>query len=148
MKILQWNSVLLFTSPFFLQYYWPQSDSFKIVCVLYSILHYKQLCRAQTSANDGNFLQYFATLIPNSFSTKVCLRFHGWCFFFVRKGNFSWTYLLGKTLRRAKILISSVWNKILKIWNTFWANTEVQCSKNYFKTFLPQEAGVFRNTTE
>ena len=68
--------------------------------------------------------------------------------FFVRKGDFSWTYLLGKTPRRAKILIFSVWNKILKIWNTFWANTEVQCSKNYCKTFLPQEAGAFRNNTE
>ena len=68
--------------------------------------------------------------------------------FFVRKGDFSWTYLLDKTPRTAKILISSVWNKILKIWNTFLANTEVQCSKNYFKTFLSQEAGAFRNNTD
>ena len=32
---------------------------------------------------------------------------------------FSWTYLLKKTPWRTKILISSVWNKILKTWDNF-----------------------------
>ena len=50
----------------------------------------------------------------------------------------------------SKILISPVWNKILKIWDTFsellWI--EAQCNENYFKTFLPQEAGAFGNNIE
>ena len=44
-------------------------------------------CRAPTSANDGISLQYFVTLIFDSFSSKLGLRFHRW-FFFVRKGAF------------------------------------------------------------
>ena len=64
-----------------------------------------------------------------------------------KKELFSWTYLLKKTPRRTKILISPVWNKILKIWDTHLEliQIEVQCSKNYFKIYLPQEAGAFGN---
>ena len=60
---------------------------------------------------------------------------------------FRWTYLLKKAPRRTKILISPVWNKIFKIWDTIFElmNIEVQWSKNYFKTFLQQEAGAFGN---
>ena len=43
-------------------------------------------------------------------------------FFSSEKELFSWTYLLRKTPRRTKILISPVWNKVLKIWGTFWAD--------------------------
>ena len=44
------------------------------------VLHYKQLFKAPTSANNGIFLQYFATLNFDSFSSKLCIRFHR-CFF-------------------------------------------------------------------
>ena len=48
------------------------------------------------------------------------------------------------------MLISPVWNKILKIWDTRFEliQIEVKCSKNYLTIFLPQEAGVFRNRKE
>ena len=67
-----------------------------------------------------------------------------------KKEFFSWTYLLKKTPWRTKILISPVWNKILKVWDTHFAliQIEVQCCKNYFKIFLPQEAGAFGNNIE
>ena len=47
-------------------------------------------------------------------------------------------------------LISPVWNKILKVWGTLFEliEIEVQCSKIYFKTFLPQEAGASGNIIE
>ena len=35
------------------------------------VLHYEQLCRAPTSVSDGIFLQYFATLNFDGFSTNV-----------------------------------------------------------------------------
>ena len=40
-----------------------------------------------------------------------------------------------------------MWNKVLKIWDIAFEliQIEVQCSKNYFKIFLPQEAGAFGN---
>ena len=68
-------------------------------------------------------------------------------FFSSEKELFSWTYLLKKTPRRTKILISPVWNKILKIWDTLFEfmQIEVKYVKNYFKIFLPQEAGAFGN---
>ena len=56
-------------------------------------------------------------------------------------------YLLKKTLQRTKKIVSPVWNKILKIWDTYFEliQIEVQCSKNYFSFFLPQEAWAFGN---
>ena len=71
-------------------------------------------------------------------------------FFLSGKELFSWIYLLKKTPRRTKILISLVWNKILNLWETLFEliQIEVQCSKNYLKIFLPQEAGAFRNNLE
>ena len=83
-------------------------------------------------------------------STKVCLKFNHRSFFQWKRNFFGWTYLLKKKPRRAKILISPVWNKILNIWDTLFEfiQTEVQCSKNYFKKFLPQEAGAFGNNVE
>ena len=67
--------------------------------------------------------------------------------FFVRKELFSWIYLLKKTPRRTKTLISPVWNKILKIWETLFEliQIEVHCSKNYFKISLLQEDGYVIN---
>ena len=43
--------------------------------------------------------------------------------------------------------MSPVSNKILKISDTVFKliQIELQCNKNYFKIFLPQEAGVFGN---
>ena len=66
------------------------------------------------------------------------------------KELFSWTYLLKKTPLRTKILISPVWNKILRIWDIAFEfiQIEVQCSKSYFKIFLPQEGGAFGNNIE
>ena len=54
------------------------------------------------------------------------------------------------TPRRIKILVSPVWNKILKIWDTLseLIQKEVQCRENHFKKFLPQEAGAFGNNVE
>ena len=71
-------------------------------------------------------------------------------FFPWEKELLSWMCILKKTPQRTEILISPVWNKILKIWDTFFEliQIEVQCSKNYFKMFLPQEAGAFRNNIE
>ena len=70
-------------------------------------------------------------------------------FFSPEKELFSWC-LLKKTPRRTKILITPVWNKILKIWDTLFEliQIDVQCSKYYFKIFLPQEAGAFGNNIE
>ena len=48
-------------------------------------LHYEQLFRAPTSANDEIFTWYFATLNFDSFSTKMCLIFQRWCFLRYRK---------------------------------------------------------------
>ena len=53
---------------------------------------------------------------------NVCLRFYRWCFF-RQKNGISRTYLLRKTRQRTNILMFFVWNKILKIWDTFWAHT-------------------------
>ena len=46
-----------------------------------------------------------------------------------------------------KMLISPVWNKILKSWDTLFEiiQKEVKCSQNQFKCFFPQEAGAFEN---
>ena len=54
------------------------------------------------------------------------------------KELFSWTYLLKKKTRWTKILISPVWNKILKIWDTFFEliQIEIECIKSYFKVFF------------
>ena len=43
-----------------------------------------------------------------------------------------------------------MWNKVLKIWDIAFEliQIEVQCSKNYFKIFSPQEAGAFGNNIE
>ena len=62
-------------------------------------------------------------------STKVCLRFHRWCFF-RQKRAFELIYWKP---RRTKTLISRVWNKILKIWDILFEliNAEVQSNKNY-----------------
>ena len=47
-------------------------------------------------------------------------------------------------------MISSVWNKILKLWSMLFEliQIEVQCSKNCYKNFLSQEAGVNGNILE
>ena len=66
------------------------------------------------------------------------------------KKFFNWTYLLKKTPRWTKILISPVWNKILKIWDRLFdlIQIEVQCNKNYSKIFLLQEAWASGNNIE
>ena len=48
------------------------------------------------------------------------------------------------------MLISPIWNKILKIWGTLFEliEIEVQFCENYFKILLPQEAGVYENNVE
>ena len=56
--------------------------------------------------------------------------------FWSEKELFSWTYLLKKTPQWTKILISPVWNKILKIWDAFWAHTNRSTTpKKYFNFF-------------
>ena len=68
-------------------------------------------------------------------------------FFPSEKDLFIWIYLLKETTRRTKILISPIGNKILEIWVTLFEfkQIEVQCSKDYFKIFLPEEGGAFGN---
>ena len=58
---------------------------------------------------------------------------------------FSWKYLLKKTPRRAKQLISLVLNKILKIWDALLEliNMKVQCSKNWSKIFFTRRTWSF-----
>ena len=48
-----------------------------------------------------------------------------------------------------KTLISSVWNKILRIWERLFEliQIEAQCSKNYLIFFLSQGAGAFGKAT-
>ena len=55
--------------------------------------------------------------------------------FLLKKELFSWTYLLKKTPRRNKILMSPVWNKILNFWDKLFEliQIEVQYGKKYFK---------------
>ena len=64
--------------------------------------------------------------------------------FSLKKELFSWTYLLKKTQRKTKILISPVWNKILKFWETLFEliNIEGEISSKFF---LRQEVGAFGN---
>ena len=71
-------------------------------------------------------------------------------FFPSEKEFFSWIYLLKKTHLRTKTLMSPVWHKILKIWDTLYelVQIEVQSSNNYFKKCLPQEAEAFGNNIE
>ena len=47
-------------------------------------------------------------------------------------------------------MISPVWKRILKIWDTLYEliQIEVQCSSNYFKIALSQEAGASRNNID
>ena len=63
-------------------------------------------------------------------------------FFSLEKKVVSWTYLLKKTRRKTKILISQVWKKILKTFFEF-VQMKVEWSKNYFKISLSQEAEAF-----
>ena len=59
-------------------------------------------------------------------------------FFSLEKELFNWTHLL-------KILTFSVWNKVLKIWDTFFEiiKIEVQCRKIYFKIYSSQEPAAW-----
>ena len=70
--------------------------------------------------------------------------------FFVRKGVFQLNISTKRTLRRTKILISLVWNKISKIWDIVFELIliEVQWSKNYFKTFSAKDTGGLGNNIE
>ena len=72
-------------------------------------------------------LRYYASF--NFWKTQI---FTADVFFLSEKEIFNWTYLLKKTPQRTKILISPVWNKVLKIWGTLFElmNIEVHCSKN------------------
>ena len=72
-------------------------------------------------------LRYYASF--NFWKTQI---FTADGFFLSEKEIFNWTYLLKKTPQRTKILISPVWNKVLKIWGTLFElmNIEVHCSKN------------------
>ena len=48
-----------------------------------------------------------------------------------------------------KIIISPVSNKILKIWDTFWAHTNISTmQQKLFQKFLPQKVVAFGNNTE
>ena len=80
-------------------------------------------------------MRFFFNTSP-SYSTKVRLRFHGWCFFLQKKELFSWTYLLKKTTRRTKILKLQSEIKFQKSETQFLSSyKQVQCSKNYFNFF-------------
>ena len=71
--------------------------------------------------------QYKFSFIPcfvklSGFSKKVCLRFHHIYFFSLKKLLCIWKFRTSMKLRRAKALISSVWSRIVKIWDNFWAD--------------------------
>ena len=65
--------------------------------------------------------------------------------FFVRKGAFYLNISSKKDSTKEKIS-----DKTLEIWDTLFklVQIEVQCSKNYFKISLSQEAGASGNNTE
>ena len=67
-------------------------------------------------------------------------------FYVSEKELLSWTYLLKKRSRRTKILISPVWNKILKIWDNFseLIQIEAQCSKNDFTFFCRKKLELLK----
>ena len=74
-------------------------------------------------------------------------------FFSLEKKVFSWTYLLKKTPRRTKYIISPVIRDAVispKIRDILFKliQIEVQCCKNYFKISLSQEFGASRNNLE
>ena len=64
-------------------------------------------------------------------------------FFSSEKELFSQTYLPKKTPRRAKI-ISPVWNKLLKIWDSFWAHKYGNTMQQKWVQAL-QRVGAFGN---
>ena len=55
-------------------------------------------------------------------------------FFSSEKQLLSWTHLLNKAPQGTKILIYSIWNKILKIWDTHFEliQIEVKIISNFF----------------
>ena len=61
-------------------------------------------------------------------------------YYLSEKELFSWPYLLKKTPRKTKILISPIWNKILKIWDIkSWAHKyrstmQQELAQNFFTT--------------
>ena len=71
-------------------------------------------------------------------------------FFSSEKELFSWEYLLKKTPRGTKLLISPFWNKILKIWERLFGliQIEIQYRKNYFKMSLSQETAASGSNIE
>ena len=94
----------------------------------------------QNFANSGILLEYFATLIFNSFSTKLCLRFHHW-FFPSEKDLFSWIHQLKETPRRTRILISPVWCKILEICDTLFELVQVaKMQQKLFRNFFTRRS--------
>ena len=98
-----------------------------------------------------SLMEFSFNTLPGQFSIASLLKsVSPLMFFSSKKELFSRTYLLKKTQRKTKVLISPVWNRILKIWETHFEliQIEVQCSKNYLKIVSPQEAGAFRNYVE
>ena len=63
-------------------------------------------------------------------------------FVFSGKRAFQSNISTKKDTKKDKLLIYPVWNMILKIWDTLFEliQIEVQCTKNYFKISLLQEA--------
>ena len=82
------------------------------------------------SVNDGIFFNSLSRQFSIA-SLLRCVSDFTTDIFSLEKELFSWTYSKKKAPQRAKILISLVWNKILKIWDNFWAHKyRAHCSKN------------------
>ena len=71
-------------------------------------------------------------------------------FFSSEKELFSSTYLLKKTPRGTKILISPIWNKIKKSETYFLSSykQKYNAAKIISKSLLPEETGAFGNNIE
>ena len=104
---------------------------------------------ANWGRGPGNTNTRFATLNFNRFSTKVCFRFCRGCFFFARKTT---SYLrmldINDTTKDKNITVSTLVNRILKIWDTLFEmmQIETQYNKNYFTFFCNVKLELWKGT--
>ena len=81
-------------------------------------------------------------------SMKVCPGFHR-VLFFLRKPTFYLKVLdINDTTKDKNITVSSLWNRIFKIWDMHFElmQLETQCNKNYFTFFCNMKLELWNET--
>ena len=71
------------------------------------------------------------------------------CFFFLRKPTFYLKVLdINDTTKVKNITVSSLWNRILKIWDIYFElmQLETQCKKNYLTFFCNMKLELWNET--